>query len=122
MKLTTLCSHAPVAALLPTRVKQFWGAHLSQSMLAFVLALHAMATVPTPIFCTSPHPCSCKGGGFDLYESFCEAAARGNETAVNGTSNSSTLPTSTGNITAAKAEYEPLFSFLGKDAPTFVLR
>ena len=26
--------------------------------------------VPTPFFCTSSHPCSCQGGGFEIYVSY----------------------------------------------------
>ena len=54
----------------------FFGLHLSCSMMALSMAFWSFSTLPTPIFCTSPHnPCSCSGGGFQIFKSFCAAAA-----------------------------------------------
>ena len=54
----------------------FFGMHASFNLLALAMAFWAFSTVPTPFFCTSQHdPCSCVGGGFQIFRPFCDAAA-----------------------------------------------
>ena len=69
-----------------------------------------MTTIPTPFFCASPDPCSCAGGGFDLYRPLCIA--------VNN--NSSSTNTST-KMRDAKHEFSSLLDFLGDNVNTVVL-
>ncbi len=60
----------------------FFGVHLCSSMLALALAFWSFSCLPTPFFCTSEHdPCSCEGGGFQIFKPFCDAAAATTEAA-----------------------------------------
>ena len=100
----------------------FWLTHLAQMWVAYGFALQAMVTIPTPIFCSSPDPCSCEGGGFELYEPLCAAAAAAaaakglNETDANA---SKTAPSI--NTTEVQNEYVSLFDFLGDDTTTVLV-
>ena len=100
----------------------FWLTHLAQMWVAYGFALQAMVTIPTPIFCSSPDPCSCEGGGFELYKPLCAvaaaaAAAKGlNETDANA---SKTAPSI--NTTEVQNEYVSLFDFLGDDTTTVLV-
>ena len=47
----------------------FFGIMLSDSVGLAFNSLAVANQVPTPIFCSSSHPCSCKGGGFHIYVS-----------------------------------------------------
>ena len=93
----------------------FWGMHFTQASCAYHYALQAMVTIPTPIFCASPDPCSCIGGGFDLYTPICDeiAAAKGRNSTANSTTSLKSI-----NMTAARGQYSTLFDFLGKDMTT----
>ena len=77
-----------------------------------------MMTVPTPIFCVSPDPCSCTGGGFELYEPIC-AAHKTNNPSINNTN--ATLGKTSTNITNIENEYGSLFDFLGDDTTTVLV-
>ena len=94
----------------------FWGMHISQGFSAFSLALQAMATIPTPLFCSSPDPCSCVGGGIEeMYTEFCtQKEPLGNIT-------NSSAKVFRANITAAKTKYQSLFAFLGEDSTTVMV-
>ena len=90
--------------------------HISQGVAAFSLALQAMVTIPTPLFCSSPDPCSCVGGGIEeIYTEFCtQQEPLGNIT-------NSSAKALRANITAAKTKYESLFAFLGEDSTTLMV-
>ena len=75
-----------------------------------------MATIPTPLFCSSPDPCSCVGGGIEeIYTEFCI----GQDSLGNITNSSAKALRA--NITAAKSKYQSLFAFLGNDSTTVVV-
>ena len=101
----------------------FWLTHIAQMWAAYSFALQAMVTIPTPIFCESPDPCSCTGGGFELYEPICAAAAAAREVIMKNATNSTnaTLKTNSVNITKVQNEYAPLFEFLGNDTTTVLV-
>ena len=94
----------------------FWGMHISQGIASFSIALQAMATIPTPLFCSSPDPCSCVGGGIEeIFTEFCT----GQEPLGNITNSSAKALRA--NITAAKTKYQSLFAFLDKDGTTVMV-
>ena len=101
----------------------FWLTHIGQMFAAYAFALQAMVTIPTPIFCESPDPCSCTGGGFELYEPICAAAAAAREATKTNTTNSTntTLKINNINITQVQNEYVSLFDFLGNDTTTVLV-
>ena len=76
----------------------FFGVHVTSSLTALAGAFWAFSTLPTPIFCTLQHdPCSCVGGGFQIFKPLCAAVATDEEgreelqaNATNGTSSVST--------------------------------
>ena len=69
-----------------------------------------MVTIPSPLFCTSPDPCSCVGGGIEeIYVAFCKE-----QELTNNVTNSSTKIN-------AQGEYQSLFAFLGKDSATVLV-
>ena len=91
--------------------------------IAYGFALQAMATIPTPIFCSSSDPCSCEGGGFELYAPLCAAAAASAAGGVN-TSNVSNNISNVSNemkLTEVENEYVSLFDFLGEDTTTVLV-
>ena len=50
--------------------------HFSTNLAALAFAFWAFSTLPTPFFCTSQHdPCSCVGGGFQIFRPLCDAAS-----------------------------------------------
>ena len=54
----------------------FFGLHVSCNLVALAFAFWAFSTLPTPFFCTSQHdPCSCTGGGFQIFRPLCDAAS-----------------------------------------------
>ena len=54
----------------------FFGVHLCSNLFALQVAFWSFSTLPTPFFCTSQHdPCSCVGGGFQIFKPLCDAAA-----------------------------------------------
>ena len=54
----------------------FFGLHLFCNLNALGFAFWAFSTLPTPFFCTSQHdPCSCVGGGFQIFRPLCDAAS-----------------------------------------------
>ena len=64
----------------------FFGLHVSCAMIALGSAFWAFSTLPTPIFCISQHnPCSCTGGGFQIFKPFCTAVTASDK-GVNATS------------------------------------
>ena len=53
----------------------FFGVHISASSCSLYLAFWAFSTLPSPFFCVAEHdPCSCTGGGFQIFKPFCDAA------------------------------------------------
>ena len=58
----------------------FFGLHVVGNLFALALAFWAFSTLPTPLFCTSQHdPCSCVGGGFQIFTPLCDAATSSEE-------------------------------------------
>ena len=54
----------------------FFGFCVCTNLLSLACAFWAFSTLPTPFFCTSQHnPCSCMGGGFQIFQPFCDVAA-----------------------------------------------
>ena len=54
----------------------FFGTHVVSNLMALNAVFWAFSTLPTPFFCTSQHdPCSCMGGGFQIFQPFCGASA-----------------------------------------------
>ena len=80
----------------------FWGAHSMVCINAMTIALWAFSNTPVPIFCTSSDPCSCTGGGFEIYGPICGA-------------NTSAADANVSHV-MYMAEYKPVFEFLGENA------
>ena len=54
----------------------FFGFHVSTSLLALAYSFWTFTSLPTPLFCASQHdPCSCTGAGFHIFKPLCDAAA-----------------------------------------------
>ena len=54
----------------------FFGVHVFTHLMALFTAFWAFSTLPTPFFCSSQHdPCSCAGGGFQIFKPLCDAVA-----------------------------------------------
>ena len=97
----------------------FWGVAVTNSFLSIFAAIWAFKQVPTVAFCTSQtDPCSCKGGGFELLDAFCNAA-----TAIgNSNETSSVNESSIANLAnEARAEYDGIFEALGVDATLIIV-
>ena len=94
----------------------FWGVTLADSVVSITIMIWAFKQIPTAAFCTSStDPCSCEGGGFEIYAPFCNAAL------FNYESNETTSGASTSNVTtvkdvqalqAAKTEFPSIFDAL----------
>ncbi len=83
----------------------FFGVHLCSTLNALAFGFWAFTTLPTPVFCTSQHdPCSCKGGGFQIFKPFCDAAAATVEEAEATQNFQSNATNSSGNGTSAIPE------------------
>ena len=84
--------------------------------MAFLLD-RAFRLIPSAVFCTSPtDACSCKGGGFEIYDPFCNTSliffTEANETS---SGNASTTAASVLALKMAKEEYEGIFDVLAGD-------
>ena len=89
----------------------FSGILIAQALESYYTAgILPFLCTPTPLFCSEQgNPCSCSGGGFELYKPLCAK--------VSGTSNGS----SSSNITQmAEREYVIVPDFLTKNLGTFV--
>ncbi len=83
----------------------FWGLFIMDGFVAALAATWAFKLIPNAAFCTSPtDPCSCNGGGFEIYDKFCnpESTKDGNET-----SNSTTTI-----VDDARQEFQSVFDTL----------
>ena len=91
----------------------FWGVSICTSLLSVWSSLWAFSSIPTPFFCSSPtDPCSCTGGGFDIYDKFCEAAQASDlEGGENATQTASKNLTAT--KASARAAYATIFEAVG---------
>ena len=90
----------------------FFGLHVMNSLMALYFSFWAFSNLPTPFFCTSQHdPCSCTGGGFEIFATFCEAAQEA-ESAANKTAPEASNKTLAKITAAAKSEYGGLFEAL----------
>ena len=88
----------------------FWGQTVIDGIGAVLMVVWAFKLYPNASFCTSPtDPCSCEGGGFEIYRDLCASASQdyGNNT---------------GNTTAlakqAEKEFQGLFDALSGDTTT----
>ena len=97
----------------------FWGLAVTTSFMCICASIWAFTQVPTIAFCTSPtDPCSCKGGGFEIYETFCNATAaidNSNETSAVNESSVAVL------TSEARTEYKGIFEALGVDAAIIIV-
>ena len=97
----------------------FWGVAVTNNFIAIYGVVWAFKQVPTVAFCTSPtDPCSCKGGGFEIYETFCNATAaidNSNETFAVNESSVAVL------TSEARTEYKGIFEALGVDAAIIIV-
>ena len=98
----------------------FWGVAITSNFMAIFGTIWAFKQVPTVAFCTSPtDPCSCEGGGFEIFETFCNAtAAIDNSNETSARANKSSVADLT---TEARAEYKGIFEALGVDAALIVV-
>ena len=97
----------------------FWGVAVSNSFLTICASIWAFKQVPTVAFCTSQtEPCSCTGGGFEIFDTFCNATTAVDNS--NGTSavNESSVAALT---TEARTEYKGLFEALGVDGTLIIV-
>ena len=85
---------------------RFFGNAVSQAFVATAVGIFAFASLPTAVFCESSNPCTCSGGGFEIYGPFCNST-----TTVSGSggNNSGFLH----NLTTVSTAYARGFSFLG---------
>ncbi len=97
----------------------FWGVAVTNSFLAISASIWAFKQVPSVAFCTSPtDPCSCKGGGFEIFEIFCNATTaveNSNETSAVNESSIASL------ANEARTEYKGIFEALGVDAALIIV-
>ena len=98
----------------------FFGLAVSDSMITISSMLFYFRLFPVALFCTSPtDACSCQGGGFEIYEPFCNAVAtevaetKSNKTSSSG-ANITTLKTFT-KLTRSKTEYKGIFEVLAAE-------
>ena len=96
----------------------FFGLHVSSSLVAISITLWSFSTLPSPFFCTSQHdPCSCTGGVFTIFKAFCDASssdtASNSNSSTNNTTSTAASNTTLGSIaTAAKTAYVGIFESL----------
>ena len=98
----------------------FWGVAVTNGFASIVSALWAFKQVPTIAFCTSPRDsCSCTGGGFEIFETFCNAKT------ADYKSNETSAPANESSITSlaneARAEYKGILEALGVDAAIIIV-
>lgn len=74
----------------------------------------SLNNIPNFIFCTDPNPCSCKGGGFEIFVPFCETESDG----VNATNSTATMGE---NVSVARDTYVSLFDELGQDTSVVIV-
>ena len=48
------------------------GCHVSIFFLAIIFILWAFHLGPSPFFCASSNPCTCQGGGYEIYYKYCD--------------------------------------------------
>ena len=86
----------------------FWGGIVFQGFVAIMSTCWAFKLIPNAIFCTSPtDPCSCLGGGFEIYNRFC------NKTNDNRTKAPS--------VDQAEKEFKGIFDALEGDSETILV-
>ena len=97
----------------------FWGTAVTSSFISIFASIWAFKQVPTIAFCTSPtDPCSCKGGGFEVYETFCNATAAIDNSNETSSVNESSVAVLT---SEARTEYKGIFEALGVDAAIIIV-
>ena len=97
----------------------FWGVAVTNSFLGVCASIWAFKQVPNVAFCTSPtNPCLCTGGGFEIFETFCNAT-----TAVDNSNGTSAVNESSIASLAneARTEYKGIFEALGVDAGLIIV-
>ena len=104
-----------------------FGFHISSSLFAILVSFWTFNTLPSSLYCTSGHdPCSCTGGVFTIFRTFCDA--RTSDTASDfGSESNKTASTSALNTTlesarsVAKSAYVGLFESLEGSAATVLI-
>ena len=111
----------------------FFGVHVVSSLIALQMAFWAFSTLPSPIFCTiADDPCSCKGGGFGIFKTFCNAigakpkqSSNHSSTQTNGTAVNADSTTTNDTLAAVKArakvEYTGLVESLEGSSTTIIV-
>lgn len=99
----------------------FWGLTITDSVLSISYVLFFFRLFPVALFCTSPRDaCSCKGGGFEIYDPFCNAttteAVESNLTSYS--SGNRTSSATFASLRKSKAEYKGIFEVLEAEAAT----
>ena len=108
------------------------GLHMSFSQLSLFSVFWSFSTLPSRFFCTSElDPCSCKGGVFGIFKTFCDRveaeADAAEDTATNSTTTTTTTTTLAENQTlaftksAAKTEYVGLIESLEGSGTTILV-
>ena len=92
----------------------FWGLVICDGFASIITTIWAFKLIPNAIFCTSDKdPCSCVGGGFEIYKSLC-----------NGNESSAWNETKTSNQNLdgqAQAEFKGIVDALGNDSTVVVV-
>ena len=87
----------------------FMGWLMCDTLIALGLTIWTFILTPSPIFCTSSSdPCTCSGGGFEIYSVFCNVAADPNASITNLTNQ-------------AMEEYHAVPDFLEKNMTPILL-
>ena len=91
------------------------------SMSAIMITLWTFKLAPTAAFCSSPtDPCSCNGGGFEIYKRVCDAfknvrAANASTSSLTANSSTAGFQTAKQDLQTAKEEYKGIFDALTGD-------
>ena len=91
----------------------FFGFHVSSSLIAIFFTIWSFRAVPSPVFCSSSNdPCTCKGGGFGILATFCAAAATAQDEESKNISVSNASKSFASIKQSAREEYLPIFQAL----------
>ena len=96
----------------------FWGLHIFDGFAAIWFAIWAFKLIPNTIFCTSAEdPCSCVGGGFEIYAKLCSRRANTTFHTNSTLEVNSTLAGSN----QVQNEFVGIFDALSGDATTVII-
>ena len=92
----------------------FFGLHVSSSLMAILISLWSFSTLPSPFFCTSEHdPCSCNGGVFTILETFCNARGSSDALSDSDSGSNETASTATSNTTLGSIKASAKKTYVG---------